>query len=281
MQTLLDHLHKQECEGLETTRLGHDETGLRGIFAAQDFEPGEYICAIPFPATLLVEDNISGDESQGGMRFLETFYNDDTYKYYMDYLPKLRDSQFDATPDFWEESVIQQLQIPRIVQKALERKRETAHLPHLQWATWIVGSRGFSTFKVNPHGSLERKTVLIPYLDMLNHGLSPNASIEVVECPGSYQDSFYALQALQSILKGEQITINYGIRETSLDLLAKYGFWIPDNPADDYIDWDAVDPQWTSTLEQDKATLETTTDATLRKVLLLRIYLKQLRSEQQ
>jgi hypothetical protein len=39
--------------------------------------------------------------------------------------------------------------------------------------------------------------------------------------------------------------INYGIRETSLDLLSKYGFWIPDNPVDDYIDWNMAYPQWT------------------------------------
>jgi hypothetical protein len=271
---------------LDTTRLAYNEAGLRGVFSTQDFAAGDYICAIPFPVTLLVEqDSINDDESQAGLRFLDMFCNDDDtdkYKYYMECLPTLYDSQFDATPDFWDESVILQLQIPRLVEESLKRKRETAYLPHLQWATWIIGSRGFSTFKVNPDGTtLQRKTALIPYLDMLNHGLSPNASIEVVECPGSYQDSFYALQALESIPKGEQITINYGIRETSLDLLSKYGFWIPNIPADDYIDWNAVNPQWTTTLAQDKAVLETTTDATLRQVLLLRIYLKQLRSEQQ
>jgi SET domain len=199
----------------------------------------------------------------------------------MNCLPKINDAQFDATPDFWEESVIQELQIPRLIETSLERKRETAHSLDLQWATWIMCSRGFSTFKINQDGSLQRRTVLIPYLDMLNHDVSPNASIEVVECPGSYQDSFYALQALKSISAGEQITIGYGIRETSLDLLSKYGFWIPDNPADDFIDWNMVDPQWTTILEQDKAKLETTTDVTLRQVLLLRIHLKQLRSEQQ
>ena len=280
-QTLLEHLQMQECEGLDTTQVAYDEAGVRGIFAKQDFEPGDYICAIPFPATLLIEDSIDGDDSQAGLKFLDTFCQEDNYKYYMNCLPKINDAQFDATPDFWEESVIQELQIPRLIETSLQCKRETAHLLDLQWATWIICSRGFSTFKVNQDGSLKRRIVLIPYLDMLNHAVSPNASIEVVECPGSCQDSFYALQALKSISAGEQITIGYGIRETSLDLLSKYGFWLPDNPADDYIDWNMVDPQWTTTTEQDKATLETITDGALRQVLLLRIHLKQLRSKQQ
>lgn len=273
---LLEHLEEQECEGLETTQLGFDAAGLRGIFATEDFEPGDYICAIPFPATLLVSESINSDESQveQGQKFLDKFVDEDAFKYYMDCLPHLGKRQFDATPDFWEESIIQEFQIPRLVKESLDRKRETSCKTNLQWAAWIVGSRGFSTFQIKGGNKLLKRTVLIPYLDMLNHGLSPNASIEVVECPGSYQDSFFALQALDHISAGEQITINYGIRETSLDLISKYGFWIPDNPADEYMDWKTVDPQWTTTLAQDEAALERTSDATFRQVLLLRIHLK-------
>lgn len=306
---LINVLEDHECEGFEALELGVDNTsGLRGVYAKLDFSPGEYICAVLFPSTLLLEDNLESSMAgpvfesiedtniRQGLRFLQDFCHDETsskqWQPYLDTLPTTNDEQFDATPDFWGDSVIRQLQIPRLMEESLRRKREIARVANevgvsmeeLQWATWVGRTRGFSTFKVlrNDEGdeaTLQQRAVLLPYLDMLNHnGVSPNASIEVVETPGSYEDSFYALQALTPISAGDEITICYGTgRETCLDLLSTYGFWLSDDPADEFmLDWSAVGPQWTTTLEEDQADLKETSDPTLEKVLSLRIHLKQL-----
>ena len=309
IRTLIDMLEEQECEGLEAIELGYNEHhhGLRGMHAKIDFGRGEYICALPFPSALLIEDSlesstdgifatIEDSDLRQGLRFLQEFVRDDKastiWKPYLDTLPTPTDAQFDATPDFWAERVMEELQVPRLMKESLQRKQEIARVAHeagvavddLQWATWVGRTRGFSTFKVlrNEKGdeaTLQQRTVLLPLLDMLNHnGVSPNASIEVVESPGSFEDSFCALRALVPISAGDEITISYGTgRETCLDLMSKYGFWLPFDPADEFmLDWSSVDPQWTTTLEQDEATLQETTDLTLRKALSLRVYLKQL-----
>jgi len=300
-------LEKQECEGLEAMELGVDNKGLRGVYAKANFQLGEYICAFPFPSTLLMEDNMKSNMDgifasiedpniRQGLRLLQDFvHHDDAsvlWKPYLDTLPVTTDAQFDGTPDFWDEEIIQELQVPRLVEESLRRKHEIARVAHavgvsqdkLQWATWVGRTRGFSTFKVlrndgGDEASLQQRAVLLPYLDMLNHNsVSPNASIEVVESPGSYEDSFYALQALTPIFIGDEITICYGTgRETCLDLLSTYGFWLSDDPADEFLlDWSAVDPHWTTSLEQDEVALKEATDATLQTILSLRIHLKQL-----
>jgi len=105
------------------------------------------------------------------------------------------------------------------------------------------------------------RTVLLPYLDMLNHDdiNDPNTSIEVVvEIPDGCDESFHALRALRPIKAGDQLTISYGTgRETSLDLFSKYGFWTTENPFDCDIDWDnAAKARWTTSLRQDELSLE-------------------------
>jgi hypothetical protein len=306
---VLDILEEEECEGLEALELGVDENGLRGVFAKLSFQPGEYICALPFPSSLLMEDNLHSDMNgiyetiqdntiRQGLRLLQDFiHNNDNdtrlkWKPYVDTLPTTTNAHFDATPDFWEDDIIHQLQIPRMIEETLARKREMCRVAKqaeisptdLQWASWVARTRGFSTFKVlrNDEGdeaTLQQRAVLLPYLDMVNHnGVEPNASIEVVESPGSYEDSFYALQALTPISVGDEVTISYGTgRETCLDLLSTYGFWLPNDPADEFmLDWSAVNPQWTTTLEEDEIALQEATDTSLQKVLSLRIHLKQL-----
>ena len=92
---LLDVLEEEECEGLEALELGVDENGLRGVFAKLSFQPGEYICALPFPSSLLLEDNLHSDMNgiyetiqdnsiRQGLRLFQDFVhnNDSDTKYY-------------------------------------------------------------------------------------------------------------------------------------------------------------------------------------------------------
>lgn len=400
---LLTWAEKEEIEGVDISEiLTNDGAGLRGLFAREGQDAigvGEYICAVPFTASLLIEDRIlsngDGDDDDPaggdngvefeallsdnnidpdvvrGFKFLDSFVagGEEKWRCYLDCLPKPMNREksklFDPTPDFWKESDIRKLQVPRMVEESIRRKRDVSKLVAaargcggngnsdsntggdenigpvlqrasgiarsrwrdffssssstidgsnaaneasvslLQWATWIVRSRGFSTFKLvreeaqdnvgdneadcgGGSSSIQTRTVLLPFLDMINHSDDPNASIEVVEVPGAYDESFYALQAIRPIESGEEITISYGTgRETSLDLFAKYGFWTNCNPSDEYIDWDnAVDGQWTTTLDEDIQLLRSLTqsdnsnsDAVMESILNLRIHLKRLQQE--
>jgi hypothetical protein len=72
-------------------------------------------------------------------------------------------------------------------------------------------------------GMLQR-TVLIPYMDFLNHDSQTfNAALQVIEIK-AYDKSFYALVATRHISKGVELLIRYGVGdESSLEL---YQVWI-------------------------------------------------------
>ena len=275
----LKWLEDEECEGIDSLCIGTSATRLRGLFSKEGFEPGDYICSIPFTAALLLHDTVvdstSDDDEKDCIHqactFLEEFSRDPRWKPYVDCLPQMETSNFDPTPDFWVEGIIQDLEIPRLIDETIRRKKNVAQVAEekgfdeskLHWATWLVRSRGFTTMKLMSEGrnaspsGIQSRTFLIPFLDMLNHDDAvPNASIEVVESR-EYEESFFALQAIQPIRPGQHVTILYGTGlETSLDLISKYGFFTRKNPNDRRIDWNLVDACWSTSLEDDVTSLE-------------------------
>lgn len=291
---------EEEAEGLDRLEIGFSgKTGLRGVFAKEQIEEGEYICAIPFVSTILVDETFvesssgEGEEEEeeddssellsagrvGHSAKLRKIVRDGSEKWgaYLDCLPKRDDANFDATPDFWSDEDIRSLEIPSLVESALRRKEELRELSavegvdlaELQLASWLVQSRAFTTLKKaatldpeNPDDpareGLLRRTVLIPFIDFLNHAsTSPNAEMKVVETK-AYEESFYALTATRKIPEGKEVRIRYGAgKETSWDLFAKYGFVPTDNAANDVAFLrDAPEVPWTTTLEEDEERLE-------------------------
>ena len=273
---LIQFLQAHEAEGFGSTRKSDDENeeeeedicmteigfsaqpdGLRGLYATKNIQPGEFMCAIPFPVALVVEDEDVHLETDAerGLAFCTKFYNSrqqDTTTgdgFWTDYLATLprRDAQFDPTPDFFDLDDIEALELPRLVQEAKERKAQiealtannehTVSLKDLQFATWIVKTRAFTTLKRSPTSSdeLQTRSILIPYLDMINHSSQhSNAAIEVIETPHAPEESFYALQCTRPIAQGQEITIQYGTgEETCADFLVNYGFLPPDVLAND------------------------------------------------
>jgi len=154
-RALLEWLGEEEVEGLEGVEIGFSKPeswdakdaspGLRGVFAKEDVRAGEYIAAVPFLTTLLVDEDfdlstsdpgtvvLRGDEPEVGFRLWEKFFclddDDDNEKYsaFLDCLPMtLDDPNFDGTPDFWSEEDIRRLEIPSVVNKMLSRKEAIA-----------------------------------------------------------------------------------------------------------------------------------------------------------
>jgi SET domain len=331
----------EECEGISSFRIlqprsgdDSDSEGIRGLFATGEssFDFGEYILAIPFTAALLVRDSLAEEdvaftvEDTGvldGYSFWKECCADkpNEWQPYLDALPPLNGPNFDPTPDFWHEREVLQLQVPKRIDETLQRKRDIENLVEchlrmsqdgresrsmgiadLQWAVWVVRSRGFTTLQL-PSGmsdsssrddrtrtdeettihrqdvdQVHSRTFLIPIIDMVNHSDEPNVELEVVEVPGSYDESFFALRALSPISPGDEITMRYGTgHETTLDFLSKYGFVPSDNAISDAaFDWGLVNPQWTTTLGEDRKMLHgTAMNDPMRAVLKLRVSLKE------
>jgi len=281
----LEFLEEKECEGVDAIEIGCQD-GLRGLFATESFSPGEYILAVPFTTCVLMYENIydmandNGDASDvnKGALLLEQLKNDGgRWQPYFDCLPTLS-SNFDATPDFWKEETIRQLEVPKLVQDTLDLKRATESSPELQFATWLVRSRAFSTFKLLPDAKEKRirtRTVLIPFMDFLNHNTAAhsNARIEKIEAKNE-EESFFALVATKKMSPGQQVTITYGTgHETTLDLFTKYGFWTSNNPNDISLNLDGV--SWSSSLDEDEQRLLVQSSNEERRAMLaLRAHLK-------
>lgn len=156
IRALLEWLDEEEVEGLEGVEIGYSKSdgedtensspGLRGIFAKRDFRPGEYIMAVPYVSTLLVDEDfdpstidpgtvvLRADKPEVGFRFWEMYFSPDSegndnekYKAFLDCLPMTPDDpNFDGTPDFWSEEDIRRLEIPGVVDKMLSRKKAMA-----------------------------------------------------------------------------------------------------------------------------------------------------------
>ena len=275
VQELYRFLEEQECEGTESLAIGwtlrtdDNDDRLRGLFSTEDFQTGEFLFAIPLPATLLVQEIIihgddnddndsigngeecSDEEMKQAVAFLDLFLTNPTWEPCINCLPRVDQASFDGTPDFWTPQALKRFPVPLLRQRSRERYRRVQResskkreypTKQLQWALWIIRSRGFTSLKQLVGGKIRERTMLLPLIDMINHdGENPNACIEVIETD-SYDTSFIALQAHRPIARGEQITLRYGTGfENSLELLDKYGFFTRDNPNDERIDWDLVD----------------------------------------
>ena len=291
IQRFLEWLEEEECEGIGATEIGYSQNnGLRGIFSKESFAPNEYVLAVPFVSCVKVYESIydmdrQDDEASDVKKaslFLEQWKNSMHWRAYFDCLPTIS-SNFDPSPDFWDEETIRQLEVPKLVQDTLALKRETESSAELQFATWLVRSRAFSTFKLLPDANEKRirtRTMLIPFMDFLNHGgNASNAEIQKIEAKND-DESFFALVATQPIEPGEQITITYGTgHETTLDLFTKYGFYVDDNPNDVHLDLENV--SWSTSLEQDEELRKEAPKGELRDMLALRVHLKRIQRIQQ
>jgi len=227
------------------------------------------------------ESDITQEDVQHGLQFLQEIVLSEELKHasYVECLPKAGTSNFDGTPDFWPLEDFKLFPVPRLKQASMERKSivketvekltrqgtEAVSVNDLQWATWVVRTRGFTTIHVlsdssSPTKRIRKRKVLLPYLDFMNHNLNPNCVMEVFEDGDANNDetSMYALRATRDIQAGEEVTIVYGTGfETSLDLLDKYGFWLEENSEDQFsvnrnLDWSLVDQEWKDEVESER-----------------------------
>ncbi|VEU45087.1 unnamed protein product [Pseudo-nitzschia multistriata] len=323
----LDWLEEEEIEGLDGVEIGFSKLGteigasdndtaddnfLRGVFARQNFRAGEYIMAVPFVSTILLDEEFDATRKPGetvlradapeiGLHLLKTINESNfggNFRAFLDCLPTSPDDpNFDATPDFWSEKDVRKLEIPGVIDSMLSRKASIAALsadqsepgdaPTLRQCCWMVQSRAFTTYKkavdlLGNEGLLSR-VVLIPFIDMINHGSrgTANAEMQVVETK-EYDESFYALVATKPIRKGEEVRLCYGTgEETALELFCKYGF-LPgvDDPDKERKALGKLleGVEWSTTLEEDRAMLSTDEGSRepMRTILSIRIYAKSL-----
>lgn len=172
-RALLEWLDEEEVEGLEGVEIGFSKSdsfdsndgtpGLRGVFAKQNFQAGEYLMAVPFVTTLLVDEDyepsttdpdtvvLRSDEPDLGFRFWEKFFclddeddgNGEKYDAFLDCLPMTPDDpNFDGTPDFWSEEDIHRLEIPSVVDNLLARKKTIARLAERLLEDIVVDEEG-------------------------------------------------------------------------------------------------------------------------------------------
>ena len=307
-QRLIDFLLEEECEGIGNAEepggieIGFSQkTGIRGIFAKQDFQAGEFLCAIPFPTTLVVnaDEPESFTNTDRGLAFLNDYLDlhqkssDSKWGPYLDCLPTndANGGLFDPTPDFFTPEEIRLLEFPRLVHAAEKRKEEIERASEvslvsaedLQFATWLVKSRSFSIIKVRQDETTATKSVMIPFLDMINHSSdNPNAELQVVESKSGDDESFYALQATRAIAANKEITIAYGTgKDSSVDLFLNYGF-VPNMNKDDAEfllnskeddDCFTRADQWSTTIKEDEQQ-SVTAEGPLRSILEFRLRMK-------
>ena len=327
IDVLFQQLRDQEVEGLDSlvvrNRISSSDHGcssrrLRGLYTTAEWNAGEYICALPFSAALLVQDtttfaeenmekegeadeeeensseSLIREEIEQALFFLQHVMAKNTP--YVNCLPKIGDALDEiTTPDFWSLSDLDQIPVPRLRESTRLRKHLVQQMANgpaillptlahplddcdndnmvslLQWATWLIRTRGFTTFRMvgGPPLSttltqrqVRKRCYLLPLIDFVNHENPSKAcvALEVLETPPDNDDddaSMFALRAIRDIAPGEELTMTYGTGfETSLDLLDKYGFWqsnqqdgndedIPThNNNNDRLDWALVECAW-------------------------------------
>ena len=281
IKEMVDWLLELECEGLEpddgAVEIGFGlNSGMRGVFAKEELGVGEYIVAVPFPATLVVmeTEDKSTTDAERGLTLLRKYLDDDVapsdetnkWRPYLSSLPKI-DYCFDPTPDFWTPDEIQALEFPRIVNEALKRKEQVQQLAdtegvdfdQLQFATWLTKSRCFSIVTVKGEDQVtQTKSVLIPFFDMVNHSSDePNAELQVIATKAE-DESFYAICATRPIPAGAEVTIAYGTTcDSSVELLMNYGLVEDTNQFDaEMLRRGGGDCFWSTTLDEDELELK-------------------------
>lgn len=302
-EALVNFLQFQKSKGLnDGVEIGYSSTGLRGMYTTCPFKKGELLCQIPSDCALALSDpELGGDDvptmAHSGRNLILMYLNDEKakqlWKPYLDTLPT-REKQFDPTPDFFLDEEIQQLEFPRAVERAQQRKQEIESLAkkeeitmeELQFATWLVSSRSFSIaiFAGDAVGDRISKPsksirVLLPYLDMINHS-SNNPNVELHLIDPEKDDAWVAIRATQPIQAGKQVTICYGTGvDSSVELQENYGFVPDDNKIDALMlkkggeGCIEDESRWSTTLDEDLAAYQTA-EGNMRNVLALRIKLK-------
>jgi SET domain len=306
------------------------EIGRRGLFAVKHVGKGKVICKVPSDFALAMSAPSSpGDDTvpptltpaQAGANFWSMYYNNpqarEQWSWYLDTLPDFASFARDSTPDCWAHDEIALLEFPRAVRQALERKERIEQvsaemgidLPSLQYATWLVSSRGFSIAMsadgttanteeevprdergqvLLPVGKDDRPSirVMVPLLDMANCN-SANANCRWTIIDPEKDDAWFALEATRPIAPGKEITLAYGsggAPHSSVELLNNYGF-VPKNEnlidrlmlkkgGDDVL---ATAADWTTSCEEDVRMMAMLgpDDRAMQKALALRIRLKE------
>lgn len=329
VQFLASHGCKRLDDGfLELGTLASGGRSLPGVFCrrdvgldhgARDDDGDDVLVSIPSNMTLDLtptpnqkipkehdSDAASSTEMKDvlqGLKFLQTNEHSLFWKPYLESLPRADDDSFDETPDFWSKNVLDELEpvSPWLVERAMRRKECIEKVAHhaeidarqLQWATWLVRSRRFTI--THKH---QQQSVLIPFVDMINHDSRPNAVIDMVSRggrpagPGESSDdstTLYVLRAVRPIGRGEQVTILYGNQTsppTSFDLLDQYGFWLEDDQSFQQLYDVPATSKWPTSLHEDLLALEDLQSETgqhsaserhLQKALGFRIHLRRLR----
>jgi SET domain len=307
------------------------ENGRRGLFAVKHVSKGKVICKVPSDFALAMSAPPSpGDDTavpptlnpaQAGANFWSMYYNNplsrEQWSWYLDTLPDFASFAQDSTPDCWAHDEIALLQFPRAVRQALERKEQIEQmsaemgidLPSLQYATWLVSSRGFSIpmsadgTTANTEEEVARDErgqvllpvakddrpsirVMVPLLDMVNCN-SANANCRWTIIDPEKDDAWFSLEATRPIAPGKEITLAYGsggAPHSSVELLNNYGF-VPknENPIDRLMlkrggdDVLSTAKDWTTSCEEDVRMMEMLDpdDRAMQKALALRIRLKQ------
>lgn len=290
---------------LDDIQIGYNnQNSLRGLYATRALKKGDIICKIPSDLALALSDpQLGGSDvptfAHSARNLLQMYMHDDqfkdTWQPYLDTLPTMDSSQFDETPDFWSMDEIRELEFPRAVKQALQRKEQVENLAleenltleELQFVTWLVSSRCFllqitagndpQSARASPPSKSIR--VLVPYIDMINHSSNaPNAELHLID--PEKDEAWFAIRALKPIPKGSEITIQYGSGvDSSVELLNAYGFVPTSNKFDAMMlkkgGEDCIESlnDWTTTLQEDEEEFKSA-EGNRRKTLALRIKLK-------
>ena len=199
---------------MDLVKIGWDDKDRRGLFALEDFAIGEYILALPFSATFILQEKYIAEDDAAdvdelesevtqALVFLRNFATKPRWKPYVDALPRIDPSSQEGTPDFWSTSALEEFPVPLLRQRSKERyaasqrwsTEYTVEVDELQWAVWILRTQGFTSLK-NTHGKLRQQPMLLPLIDMINHHYHPNACVEVINAEVD-EESFVALKASQ------------------------------------------------------------------------------------
>ena len=329
-QRLIQVLSSFPGAGVANVEIGlsPSDNGRRGLFAVKHVSKGKVICKVPSDCALAMSAPSAGDAApatlnpaQVGANFWRMYYNNgearEQWSWYLDTLPDFASFALDSTPDCWSSDEISLLEFPRAVRQALERKEQIEQvsaetgidLQSLQYATWLVSSRGFSIALsadgttanteeqvprdergqvLLPVGKEDRAAirVMVPLLDMVNCN-SANANCRWTIIDPEKDDAWFALEATRPIAPGKEITLAYGsggAPHSSVELLNNYGF-VPrlENPIDRLTlkkggdDVLATVNDWSTSREEDARMMGMLgpDDRALQKALALRIRLKE------
>jgi hypothetical protein len=182
------------------------------------------------PATAFLKDycNVLGNE--GGESTRDSYYN---------MLPPFRGDDCMGGTDFFSEDALNALQAPLVAEETLKRRERTRSRfqtdidesfpkwidgtsvteDHLQWAVWLITSRVLTVQGDANEGKSYR--LLIPFLDMCNHDRKSPHVLTGRAVPGGE----LKVVAGATVKEGEQINICYGGGMAGNDrFLQDYGF---------------------------------------------------------